>query len=226
MMQQFVGTKIPEERESFENLSSKFSELPLYFLSYHGQQSISNVIEAMKEAVVVHGVEHVVIDNLQFMIGVSDSASEGWVEQDKAVANFRRFATNYNCHITLVAHPKKIEGDVLAINSIGGGARVTQEADNILILQVKNSGGKKKKKALQIVKNRYGGVLGFMPLSFHRESNTLSSFFKNETNDKLDNIENTCANRNNKNHNESSHHEDKTKHKLRMNKRLISLMSE
>ena len=62
----------------------------------------------MKEAVMLHDIKHVIIDNLQFMLGIPENAQDLWIEQDRAVASFRRFATMWNCHVTLIAHPKKV----------------------------------------------------------------------------------------------------------------------
>lgn len=62
----------------------------------------------MTEAVRVWGIQHVIIDNLQFMLGTSDQSMDRWWEQDRAVAAFRRFATTHNCHVTLIVHPKKV----------------------------------------------------------------------------------------------------------------------
>ena len=47
----------------------------------------------------------------------------------------RKFATSHNCHVTLVIHPRKEDEDLLTANSIFGGAKATQEADNVLLLQ-------------------------------------------------------------------------------------------
>ncbi|XP_068248280.1 mitochondrial DNA helicase [Palaemon carinicauda] len=188
MLQQYSGMPLPVDLVEFNALASKFSNLPLHFLTYHGQQTTKSVLKAMEESVRVWGVQHVIIDNLQFMLGTSERPIDRWWEQDKAVAAFRRFATVNNCHVTLIVHPKKVpEGQLLSIDSIFGGAKVTQEADNILILQVKESNTVNQgKKALQVVKNRYGGNLGVLPLRFHRESLTLSSHFapKGRSNDK------------------------------------------
>lgn len=188
MLQQYSGMSLPVDLVEFNAIASKFSNLPLHFLTYHGQQTTTSVLKAMTEAVQVWGVQHVIIDNLQFMLGTAERSIDRWWEQDKAVAAFRRFATANNCHVTLIVHPKKIpEGQLLGIDSIFGGAKVAQEADNILILQVKETGTvNQSKKALQVVKNRYGGYLGVLPLKFHRESLTLSSHFtpKSRINDK------------------------------------------
>lgn len=75
----------------------------------------------MEEAVQVWGIQHVIIDNLQFMLGTPTatsttstttakkamSSTDRWHQQDQAVAMLRRFATATGCHLTLIVHPKK-----------------------------------------------------------------------------------------------------------------------
>lgn len=188
MLQQFSGAPLPQDSTSFNTLASEFSTLPLHFLTYHGQQSATSVLKAMTEAVKVWGIKHVIIDNLQFMLGTNEHAAvDRWWEQDKAVTAFRRFATFHNCHVTLIVHPKKVpDGQPLSIGSVFGGAKVTQEADNVLILQVKDGLTiNQSRKILQVVKNRYGGQLGVLPLKFHKESLTFSSCFRQKNKDKM-----------------------------------------
>ena len=65
-------------------------------------------------------------------------------------------------HLTIVVHPKKeAEGQPLGMHSIYGGAKATQEADNVLIVQKREG-----QKFLELKKNRYDGTLGSVPLSF------------------------------------------------------------
>ncbi|KAK3877154.1 hypothetical protein Pcinc_018109 [Petrolisthes cinctipes] len=183
MLQQYTGAPLPHDLTEFNTIAAQFSTLPLHFLTYHGQQDMASVLKVMSEAVEVWGVEHIIIDNLQFMLGTTDNPTDRWWEQDRAVSTFRRFASTRNCHITLIAHPKKVpEGQPLSIGSVYGGAKVTQEADNVLILQTKEgSTVANSRKQLQVVKNRYGGQLGMVPLKFHQESLTLSSCFRQKT---------------------------------------------
>lgn len=54
-------------------------------------------------------------------------------------------------------------------NSIFGGAKASQEADNILILQDKRLTSPRGKKYLQVTKNRFSGDLGMFTLEFNRE---------------------------------------------------------
>lgn len=72
-------------------------------------------------------------------------------KQDSIIAAFRTFATRKNCHVTLVIHPRKERDDEdLTTSSIFGGAKATQEADNVLIIQDKRLVSVRGKKYLQV----------------------------------------------------------------------------
>ncbi len=62
----------------------------------------------MSHAVYVHDIAHVIVDNLQFMMGTDSTIANKFLRQDSIISAFRKFATNMNCHITLVIHPKKV----------------------------------------------------------------------------------------------------------------------
>jgi len=57
-----------------------------------------------------YGIEHIVVDNLQFMLGISEDNGkmDRFSKQDLVIASFRKFATVQNCHVTLVIHPRKV----------------------------------------------------------------------------------------------------------------------
>lgn len=75
-------------------------------------------------------------------------------KQDAIIAAFRSFATRKNCHVTLVIHPRKERDDEdLTTSSIFGGAKASQEADNVLIIQDKRLTSIKGKKYLQVLVN-------------------------------------------------------------------------
>lgn len=57
----------------------------------------------------------------------------------------------------------------LTTSSIFGGAKATQEADNVLIIQDKRLTAVRGKKYLQVAKNRYSGDLGMMTLDFDKD---------------------------------------------------------
>lgn len=95
-------------------------------------------LQVLEQSVSDHGIEHVILDNLQFMMGSSSSnrMEEKFARQDRFVEKLRGFTTDTGAHLTLVVHPRKIDDDhLLTINSLYGGGKISQEADNILLLQ-------------------------------------------------------------------------------------------
>ncbi|XP_018577269.1 twinkle protein, mitochondrial [Anoplophora glabripennis] len=173
MLQQMAGIPLDENLQAFDHWADKFEKLPIYFMTFHGQQSIKVVMEAVEHATYVYDIAHVIIDNVQFMIGMSDESKymDRFWKQDALIASFRQFATRKNCHVTLVIHPRKERDDEdLSTSSIFGGAKASQEADNILIIQDKRLTSVRGKKYLQVAKNRYSGDLGIMALDFDKSS--------------------------------------------------------
>ena len=59
--------------------------------------------------------------------------------------------------------------EFLTADSIYGGAKASQEADNILLLQEEELTPSFKKKSIQVVKNRYSGDLGNLPYTFSKD---------------------------------------------------------
>ena len=124
-------------------------------MRFYGSTEIDDVLDAMEYAVYVYDVEHILLDNLQFMLSSSGkSGFERFDAQEQALEKFRRFATENNVHLSLVIHPRKEQDDTLLnISSVFGTAKATQEADNVLILQRIDG-----QKMIDIRKNRYDGV--------------------------------------------------------------------
>ena len=57
----------------------------------------------------------------------------------------------YNCHVTMVIHPRKERtNEELTTSSIFGSAKSTQEADNVLIIQDNRLTSVRGKKYLQV----------------------------------------------------------------------------
>lgn len=121
---------------------------------------IGSFLKVVEHATYVHDIQHLVIDNLQFMMGLSAESEkfmDRFYKQDLVIAAFRTFATQRNCHVTLIIHPRKEkDGDDLNISSIFGGAKASQEADNILIIQKKMLQSLHIKKYVQV-----GEILNF-----------------------------------------------------------------
>ncbi|CAL1680357.1 unnamed protein product [Lasius platythorax] len=170
MLQQMAEVSLEDNLDKFNTYADAFNKLPIYFMTFHGQQNIRVVMDAVEHATYVHDIAHVIIDNMQFMMGISDESKhmDRFWKQDKIIAEFRNFATKYNCHVTLVIHPRKEREEELTTLSIFGSAKASQEADNVLIIQDKRLTSLRGKKYLQVAKNRYSGDLGVMVLEFDK----------------------------------------------------------
>ncbi|XP_064612722.1 twinkle mtDNA helicase-like [Liolophura sinensis] len=173
MLTQFAQQNMSKNLREFDHWADQFENLPMYFMTFFGQESIKKVIETMSHAVYVHDIAHVVVDNLQFMMGVeSDRLMMDRFQRTRSDRRcIRKFATTMNCHVTVVVHPRKEkDNDELTTASIYGSAKATQEADNVMILQDKRLMSLRGKKYLQIAKNRFDGELGVMLLKFDKDT--------------------------------------------------------
>ncbi|XP_061314880.1 twinkle mtDNA helicase [Pezoporus flaviventris] len=176
MLTQFATQCLDDKLELYDEWADRFEDLPLYFMTFHGQQNIKAVIDTMQHAVYMYDITHVVVDNLQFMMGYEHLSVDRLAAQDYIVGAFRKFATDNNCHITLVIHPRKEDDEKeLQTASIFGSAKASQEADNVLILQDRKLASGPGKRYLQVSKNRFDGDVGVFPLEFSKTSLTFSS---------------------------------------------------
>ena len=99
MMKQFSRANLENNVHLFEPVSKEFAKLPLYFMNFHGEETIENVIrvrdlenlffkkldqlifismmmlQTMSNSCLLYGINHVVIDNLQFMVGTQFSGT-------------------------------------------------------------------------------------------------------------------------------------------------------
>lgn len=60
-----------QDKEKWHEAVQAFSDLPLYWMRFHGSTTVNEVLDAMDYSVYVHDVEHVILDNLQFMLRLS-----------------------------------------------------------------------------------------------------------------------------------------------------------
>jgi twinkle protein len=174
LLKQFSGQNLDINLSHYDYWSEKFQKLPFYFMDFHGQVDIKNVIDVMEHSVKFSDVQHVIIDNLQFMIGSSYRGfDESFHAQNSVFAEFRRFATTHGVHVTVIIHPRKEDDEkLLTTASLFGSAKAGQEADNVLILQAQAH-----KRFLQVTKNRFCGDVGKISLKFDSNSLTFSGFF-------------------------------------------------
>jgi hypothetical protein len=191
----------PAVLASFHQWADRFEQLPLYFMKFFGSNSVESVLDAMEYAVYVYDVEHILLDNLQFMLSEQGRGFDKFDLQDRAISLFREFASSHNVHISLVIHPRKENDEqALTVSSIFGGAKATQEADNILILQkpatkeddaqlllspdrlVREAAEKRMEaraagvtgmldfRRIEVKKNRFDGELGVIPFKYDKKT--------------------------------------------------------
>jgi hypothetical protein len=173
---------------SYERAADVLDSLPLHFLRFYGSTDTDRVLDALEYASYVHDTEHVILDNLQFMMSGAPSAGSGggsggrgagsssmassslfdrFEQQERALDKFRAFATRHDVHLTLVIHPRKEPEDApLSMSSVFGSAKATQEADTVYIIQRTPDG----RKYLDVKKNRFDGAVGIVPLAFDADA--------------------------------------------------------
>lgn len=113
MLRQFARSDFdhthPKFAERFHLAWDQFEQLPLTFLNYHGATNPDVLFEEIKRMIASRGIQHVIIDNLQFMLGMSfDDTNDRFLKQDGIIQRFRELATRTNVHVTLVCHPRKV----------------------------------------------------------------------------------------------------------------------
>jgi twinkle protein len=170
MLTQFACKNLEKNIHEFKFYADKFSELPLYFMKFYGTTVLDHVIDTMEYATYAHDVEHIVLDNLQFMMG-SQKGFEKFDKLDEAIERLRKFSTSKQVHITLVIHPRKeLDGMPLTIQSVFGSAKATQEADNVFIVQQDSDGNR----SIEIAKNRFSGKTG--KINYRYDQDTFKYF--------------------------------------------------
>ncbi|XP_042674285.1 twinkle protein, mitochondrial isoform X2 [Centrocercus urophasianus] len=169
MLTQFATRRLEDQLELYDEWADRFEDLPLYFMTFHGQQNIKTVLDTMQHAVYMYDITHVVVDNLQFMMGHEQLSADRLAAQDFIIGAFRKFATDNTCHITLVIHPRKEDDEKeLQTASIFGSAKDRK---------LTTGPGKR---YLQVSKNRFDGDVGVFPLEFSKASLTFSSYGKSK----------------------------------------------
>lgn len=162
MLCQYSGKTI--EADSIDTVHKNFSSVPMYFLDFFGSTPLEQVLPILYESCEKQRIQHIIIDNLQFMLSGQDSGvGDKYDLMDKTVAALRRLANEMNVHVSLVIHPKKeLDGCLLGISSFYGSTKPTQEADNVVIIQkdLQNN------RFIDIKKNRFDGEVGSFPIVF------------------------------------------------------------
>jgi AAA domain len=92
-----LPTGDPAMIDKLTALADRFELLPFLFMKFHGGSDVDDVLDAMDYAVYVNDVEHIILDNMQFMVSLKSLGGRNTFDkfdvQDIAVEKFRKFAT-------------------------------------------------------------------------------------------------------------------------------------
>lgn len=81
LLKQFNREHFPENKEQMlaavESIADRFENLPMYFMKFHGGSDVDDSLDAMEYATYVHDVQHILLDNLQFMISRNSVSYRG-----------------------------------------------------------------------------------------------------------------------------------------------------
>lgn len=118
-----------------------------------------SIINVFTVAVRRYGCELFLVDNM--MTSLSDTQEETRA-QGQFINALKKFATRYNVHVLVVAHPRKTKvGEKLQKDDVGGNSQIVNLADTAIVVERPN---------LRIIKNRDGGSLKLIECCYCRDS--------------------------------------------------------
>ena len=86
LLQQYSRAPLPKGdagmADKLEALADRFSQLPLHFLKFHGGSDVDDVLDAMEYAVYVNDCQHIILDNMQFMISRQNAGGSSFDKFD------------------------------------------------------------------------------------------------------------------------------------------------
>lgn len=157
----------------------------LYVFNRMGKIDPEFVIEVFEYAARKYGIKHFVLDSL---MRVSLSGENKYEQQENFVNRLVEFAQTYDCHIHLVAHPRKgwSDDDHPGKVDVAGAGDITNLAHNVLImwrptaeLRVKMKGeGQDYDAILYVRKNREFGEEGHVELDFNVNTKRFDEWYR------------------------------------------------
>ena len=145
---------------------------------------IDGLLEAMRRAYNEHGVNYFIIDNLMTVLAKVSSRNMLDVQTD-FTNQLVEFASTYNVHVSLVAHPRKSNGsNAVDTDIVAGSSNIVNLVSLSLFIsrttedekrEFLNKGKDAPDSFLICTKNRTTGDCFKMPLFFNKLSKTFSS---------------------------------------------------
>ncbi|CAG5111778.1 Oidioi.mRNA.OKI2018_I69.chr2.g6052.t1.cds [Oikopleura dioica] len=163
----------------YEFVQEKLGNLGILALnSEPGSMDPNELVDKLKELIENHRIDHIIIDNMQFLI-FGTSSDDAYMSQDNTIRMLRELATFTDVHVTVICHPRKTSNvskkdgySFLTEYDLSGRARSVQEADNVIILQTSQDiETGVRKDWIQIHKCRHGEI-GKFGLKYNRDTKT------------------------------------------------------
>lgn len=92
-----------------------------------------DLIKTIKMAIKRYNTKYIIIDNLM-KVNFGGSHQSKYDKQAAFVNECKDIAQKYNCHIHIVAHPRKPKGTIITKEDVAGLYEITNLADNVLCI--------------------------------------------------------------------------------------------
>ena len=157
----------------------KYYSGKLFIFDIVGNVKKENLFNLMEFASRKYGIDHYVIDSLmKINLDVSELKILG--EQKNLVSELSDFTKKFDCHIHLIAHPRKgkDDSDIPGKSDVAGNSNITDLADNVIIIhrytekqleEMFKKTAKQYSARLAVEKNRAHGFIGHFNLNFSPE---------------------------------------------------------
>ena len=137
-----------------------------------------DVLKVFRDVARRYGVKVFLIDNL-IKMNLGQKKDSHWLAQSEFIDKCSVFAHKFNCHLHIVAHPRKTDGEI-GKDDVGGSGDITNLADNVYKIKRINDDEKQKRgidadSILMIMKNRLlGNEDKFMKMYFNEPDKRFS----------------------------------------------------
>ena len=138
----------------------------MWMIDHVGVMDVERLIDIWTYARRRYDVRQFVVDSMmRLKLGVDDYTS-----QKNAVDKLVAFCRTFDCHVHLVAHPRKGANDAHAVDkaAIKGTSEITDLAHNVIVITRKPDHS-----TLELLKHREHGTLGTIGLEVDPESKTV-----------------------------------------------------
>ncbi len=135
-----------------------------------GASEESKIMTAFELAVLRHGCDTFLVDNLMALDFHEEADRDFYRAQSNFVGRLSDFAKASNAHVHLVAHPRKFDNTrAIEADDIGGSSGISDRADNVFALTRLDEAAAQKEgycSKLKVLKNRESGITATYSLDF------------------------------------------------------------